>query len=236
MGNRKVIFFDCMETLIDMHELPGDEEYALWALEGSGAEQYWNSKIEFIDQFRFMRQVFKERTPLHREYDIYERFRLVVQHRLGEVQNEAEEIVQKLVSNYWRNYRKRCYVSNEVTDALSFLAERYKMGVVSNFIVKDGIEELLHILGIQRFFKFLVTSVDEGWRKPHPAIYQSALLKAETEANHALFIGDDFLNDYIAPRQLGFTALFYDKKVAHTQINHRFTHFSELKDLVVKIF
>jgi len=53
--SRSFIFFDCMETLIDMYDLPGEREYALWAYDGSGVEIYWNNAEKFISEFLSMR-------------------------------------------------------------------------------------------------------------------------------------------------------------------------------------
>lgn len=44
----KYIFFDCMETLIDLHELPSRSDYARWAFQGSGVEGYWRDFEDFL--------------------------------------------------------------------------------------------------------------------------------------------------------------------------------------------
>jgi putative hydrolase of the HAD superfamily len=42
------IFFDCMETLIDLHKLPVAEDYAMWAYRGSGVESLWQDFDSFF--------------------------------------------------------------------------------------------------------------------------------------------------------------------------------------------
>lgn len=234
MTSDKVIIFDCMETLIDMVELPGDKEYAFWAFEGSGVENYWEGFEEFHSSFQTMRSTLKERTPHHKEYDIRERYRFMIENKIGKDRiRETNTMVEKLLSNYWSSYKKRCYVSLEVIDTLREIFTKYKLGVISNFLVKDGVEELLKTNGIESFFDFVITSVNEGWRKPHPNIYYSALEKAGVSAESVLFIGDDYINDFITPRQLGCQALLYDRNNAHPEIDLSFSHFEELPQLLI---
>lgn len=229
----KVIIFDCMETLIDMHELPGEREYALWAYEGSGVEYYWEGFEEFYGSFQIMRKTFRERTPYHKEYDIRERYRFMIDNKIGNGRTEeANLIIKKLLRNYWNTYKDRCFVSSDVIHALKRISLKYKLGVISNFLVKDGIEELLKRYGIESYFGFVVTSVKMGWRKPHPIIYQTSLERARATVDEVLFIGDDYINDYITPRQLGCQALLYDRNNVHPEIDSSFSCFGQLPQIL----
>lgn len=234
MRAKSVIFFDCMETLIDMYELPGEREYALWAFEGSGVEGYWKEFSEFLQDFLAVRRMLKEGFPQHKEYDIEYRFRLVVEKKTGKGnEKEIRAIVDRLVSNYWYKYKKLCYVSKEVTDTIIFLHNKgYKMGVVSNFLIKGGVQEILSLHGLDKYLHFVVTSVDEGWRKPHPNIYERALIKAGVAAKESIFIGDDYLNDYVAPKKLGFASLLFDKDGSYPQVDNRIQSFKELRRIL----
>ena len=235
MPRYKAIIFDCMETLIDMLEIPGEREYALWAYQGSGVEHYWIDFQEFYEDFLKMRQILKNRTPLLKEYDIQTRFKLIIDKKLGNRKGKEEErdwIAGKLFENYWTIYRDKCYVSKEVKATLAFLSKKYKLGLVSNFLVSNGIEELLIDNEIDNFFDFVVTSVNEGWRKPHPNIYKAALSRAGVSAAEVVFIGDDYINDFITPKQLGYQVILYDRKKAYPQLKWRFNSFVELKSIL----
>ena len=102
------------------------------------------------------------------------------------------------------------------------------MGVVSNFMIMGGIEEMLEMHGIREYFEFVVTSVEEGWRKPHPAIYSKALEYAGVTPEEVIFVGDDFLNDYTTPFELGMTPYFLDRYGRKTGLENRITSFHEL--------
>lgn len=235
MSNEKVILFDCMETLIELYELPGEKEYALWAYEDSGMEKTWNGFDEFLEHFCLIRRMLKEKYPHHKEYDIRQRYRLIIEEKMGREEQSISDILEKLIDNYWNRYKKNCFVKQDVVDVLGALAKIYRMGVVSNFIVIDGVEELLRDHRIDCFFDFVVTSVLEGWRKPHPVIYNAALKMAGVEAKNAIFIGDDFINDFLTPKKMGFKALLYDKKAIYPDIKERFTQFEDLPEQISRL-
>ena len=48
MNNFDYIFFDCMETLVDLQKLPTVRDYAEWAYKGSGVEELWEDFDEFF--------------------------------------------------------------------------------------------------------------------------------------------------------------------------------------------
>ncbi|NLI91688.1 MAG: HAD family hydrolase [Peptococcaceae bacterium] len=235
MSDRKLLLFDCMETLIDMVEIPGEKEYALWAFEGSGVENCWQGQNHFREHYQATRKKLRETPPFDKEYSIYERFKMIVEITQGKDKDKkTEEIVTKLVSNYWAKYKAKCFVKNEVRDTLDKLSKQHDLGVVSNFIVEQGVEELLAEFGLQKYFRFVVTSVSQGWRKPHPLIYQAALSAAQAAAsNHVIFIGDDYINDYITPRKLGMGSLLYDPTQKYLQINDRITSFIEIPEKIL---
>ncbi|NLP44512.1 MAG: HAD family hydrolase [Peptococcaceae bacterium] len=230
MSNR-FIFFDCMETLIDMTEIPDQRMYALWAFKESGVEKYWDSVEEFMADYLFMRKYLKHKEPFHKEYSLEERLKIVVERKLGS-QDPAHnrEIVNRLTSSFWNKYVERCYVDPEIKLALNYLQKKgYNMAVISNFLVVGGIQQLLALLNIDHYFQFVLTSVEEGWRKPHPNIYNSGLVRAQCNAQDVVFIGDDYKNDYLAPQELGFKAILYDKQKLYPDAQ-RIVSFKEIED------
>lgn len=233
MAKDRVIFFDCMETLIDMYKIPGVREYADWTYHGSGVEQYWQGFAEFHEHFAAVRKMIREKEPLHKEYDIQKRYRLIIEKKYGlKDRQKTDWITEKLVARYWQNYKEKCYVDQEVIRVLDILKPKYRLGVISNFLVRGGVEELLALNGLNSYFSFVVSSVDAGWRKPHHLIYQAALKKAGVPPEELVFIGDDYVNDYLTPRQLGFASLLYDRDEIYPSIKWRFRNFSELPQVL----
>lgn len=233
MQNKKTILLDCMETLIDLHHLPTLQDYAAWAYCGSGAEELWKDFDEFFRYYISAKQELSERLPQHAEYEMKERFQLLVRLSLpGLPWKAVESTTELLYNNYWRNYRAECFVREDVRTVVPELKKQFRLGVVSNFMIMGGIEELLESHGLLQHFEFVVTSVAEGWRKPHRSIYSKALELADTTPNQIVFVGDDVTNDYEAPLKLGLQAICLDRENRHQDVAVRVKDFYELLDIV----
>ena len=223
------IFFDCMETLIDLHKLPATEDYAMWAYNGSGVESLWDGFDSFFDFHIAARRDLEASLPPHSEFELRGQFFRILQLSAPQLSKlQMETAADMLYKNYWSNYKAGCYVKDEVASTLESLSGFYRMGVVSNFKVMGGIEELLEVLGIMKYFSFVVTSVATGKKKPHPDIYSEAIRLSGVPADRIMFAGDDYINDYVTPVSLGMRAAYYDKNGRHPEAKPRFTDFTEL--------
>ncbi len=233
--NKKWLFFDCMETLVDLTELPKLKDYAYWAFDGSGVEGLWNSFDDFFENYINARQSIAQEIPQDEEYEMHERMKRIVQLSFEDKQGIAvNKISQMLYINYWKNYKSKCYVKKEVKSALELLGKKYRLAVVSNFMVMDGIEELLIENEIYDYFNFIVTSIKTGWRKPNINIYNEATKKARAKTGDITFIGDDYINDFITPRKIGMRSLLLDRNRQHTELGERVDNFEQLKWILNK--
>jgi putative hydrolase of the HAD superfamily len=219
-----------METIVDMTQLPTRRDYAFWAYSGSGAECLWKNFEEFFDEYRFAAESIESKLPQYKEYSMTERFRFMLD-RIN-TKGNREDLLDRIHQNYWKNYSKRCYVEDETIELLEHLSNKYKMGVVSNFMVDGGIEDLLNRTGIMDYFQFVVTSVKNGWRKPHRNIYDEAIKMADVSPQEICFAGDDYVCDYEGPGKLGMKSFLYDRNIKHPDISHRVTRLIELKKLL----
>lgn len=230
------IFFDCMETLVDLHKLPTMRDYATWAYKGSGVEEFWDDFDEFLRCYLLAKQDLSSRLPELADYEMLGRFLNITKLSHPDMPHKVMESTARILyKNYWNNYKAGSYVKEDVLQALPQLIKQYKMGVVSNFMVLGGIEELLELHDIKKYFEFVVTSVAEGWRKPHPAIYKKALQQADVAPERVLFVGDDFVNDYTAPSELGMTPFYLDRYDSHPELERRAVSFIELQEMLLGI-
>lgn len=230
------IFFDCMETLIDLRRLPTLRDYAGWAYKGSGVEGFWKDFDEFFRYYLLAKQELTTMLPEHADYEMRGRFLHLVQLSLPKLSHEAEtSTASVLYNNYWRNYKAATYIWEDVKLILPELGKQFKMGVVSNFMVMGGIEELLELHGIKEYFDFVVTSVAEGWRKPHRLIYQNALKYAGVVPEQVIFVGDDYINDYATPYELGMRPVYLDRYDRRPELEIRIRDFYGLPKLLAAI-
>jgi putative hydrolase of the HAD superfamily len=57
--------------------------------------------------------------------------------------------------------------------------------------------------GLAGYIDVFVTSVQAGYRKTHPRIYQTTLERAGFGADEAVFIGDSLRTDVLGPQRVG---------------------------------
>lgn len=109
-----------------------------------------------------------------------------------------------------------CYPSGTL-DVLRQLGDRFTLAVVSNTHDVDLVQTHLRAMGADHFFTTVITSIDVGRRKPHPAIYQAALDALDISPADALFVGDTYLADYVGPERLGIRSFLIDPD-SHAQV------------------
>lgn len=125
---------------------------------------------------------------------------------------------------FWRNLTRRWYCefgvdeswvepSREVAAELMFDASgRYfrlfpdvldclgrlermglKLAVVSNW--DYTLHPILESLGLSGRFECVLASLEEGWEKPDPRLFDACLNRTGTAAKHAVHVGDDMTDD-----------------------------------------
>jgi HAD superfamily hydrolase (TIGR01509 family) len=88
----------------------------------------------------------------------------------------------------------------------------YAVGVVTNSIFPGHLLRTnLTRLGIAGYIDSLVTSVDVGFGKPHPAPYQRALAELDLAPHEAIFIGDREETDIAGARAAGMRAVLLER-------------------------
>ncbi len=224
-----------METVVDMETLPGQKDYASWAFFGSGTENHWNDFDTFADDFIRAGEFLNKTLPKHKESATGDRLRLACSMNKTIADQEIDKIVEKLNSRYCEQYYSKCIVHEDVFEVLPELSKNYKLGIVSNFKIENGIETILDKFNLKSHFDFIVTSIKTGWRKPHTEIYKAAIDLAHCPTEKMLFLGDDFENDVEAPSALGMKTLLLDRRNRYRNKanNHSINNFIELQDALL---
>jgi putative hydrolase of the HAD superfamily len=89
----------------------------------------------------------------------------------------------------------------EVSEVLVRLAERYELGIISNF---DGrLRTVLDELKLTPLFRSVVISSEVGVDKPDPWIFEEALRQAGVQAHEALHVGDEPAADWEGAEKAG---------------------------------
>ena len=111
-------------------------------------------------------------------------------------------------------FRERAswHVFPDVAPALARLAEAgIRRAVISNWVWEAP--ELLHDLDLAAWFEALVISDRVGYNKPHPGIFEAALVRTGVAPAEALHVGDSFRNDVLGARAVGIATVLLARGV-----------------------
>jgi putative hydrolase of the HAD superfamily len=96
---------------------------------------------------------------------------------------------------------------NEMLDALS---ANYTLVLVSNTHHAKLVQDHLRNSGMERYFDYVITSVEHGRRKPSRSIFEHALLSSNGLKEAVLFVGDSYVLDYQGALAAGIPSLLID--------------------------
>lgn len=115
---------------------------------------------------------------------------------------------------------------------LADVGRTHRLAVVTNTHAPDLVPAHLRRMGLDGAFDAVVTSVEVGWRKPHPAIYAAALGRAGVDPSRCVFVGDTRAPDYLGPRAAGMAARLIDPMDATPPTSRQPTASATVLDLV----
>lgn len=112
---------------------------------------------------------------------------------------------EEAVNEYglWRKLRPEL----ELT-LLELLRRKYILAVISN---SDGrLARRFSLLGLQKYFSFILDSADVGMEKPDPRLFHMALEMSGIKPAESIYVGDLCSVDVLASRRVGMHGVLYD--------------------------
>ncbi len=208
MSHIRHLFFDFFGTLvtypssfIGLHE--HDDSWQM--LHDAGLSLSYDT---FIDNFIETRQQLESWGRLHlSEYSMAE---LVDQFCDKYLPQSTPTLRNAFLLRYLEEWSQSVHHPLEVTAMLKRLHGHYSLSIISNCHHKPLVEEHLEKLGVTELLDDVMTSVEFGQRKPHPAIFNTAMQRLEKAPQECLFIGDSYLPDYLGPNDAGMTSWLID--------------------------
>lgn len=92
----------------------------------------------------------------------------------------------------------------------------YKLGVVSNFAIPEGVHHLLQTNQISSLFETVIVSGAVNRRKPHPEIFKTALQSIGLNSSETIFVGDTADADVAGAHGVGMKAVYIKRRVEQT--------------------
>lgn len=86
---------------------------------------------------------------------------------------------------------------------LKRLSKHYRLALISNTHYPPMAHAILDTMALTGLFEVVTLSVEVGWAKPHPLIFEHTLEKLGLNAEQAIYIGDSYERDYKGARSVG---------------------------------
>jgi FMN phosphatase YigB (HAD superfamily) len=111
---------------------------------------------------------------------------------------EDDTLVDRVAKAFVEHARRTVHRNGPL---LSALAQRYRLGIVSNFY--GNLATVAHDCGVDHLFGVIADSSRIGYSKPDPRIFHAALTALGTTAAAAVFVGDSRPRDMAGARGVG---------------------------------
>lgn len=207
MDNIKHIFFDLDHTLWDF------DKNSKEALSEIFESMNLGGRIESFDRFmKKYRQINKKYWDLYRQNKVSK-----VQVRTGRFEDtlkffKFEDFIDRgkeLGDAYVALSPTKTHLFADTHEVLSKLKQKYQLHIITN-----GFVEVQHIKlnnsNLAQYFNVVVCSEETGFKKPHKAVFNIALDKAEALASESIMIGDSKLADVHGGLKAGMDAIWFN--------------------------
>ncbi len=228
MKKYKHIFFDLDHTLWDFKtnsRLTLSEIYNEFELVNQGVLEESNF-IEIYEKYNHKMWADYRNGKMSKETLRVERFRQSLSH-LGV---KDKKLSLDIGEYYVANSPLKTTLFPGSIEVLTTLKSKYVLHIITN-----GFEEIqgikMYESRLTQFFDEVITSEQAGTKKPHPAIFNFSLKKANAVAHESLMVGDNQLVDIEGAKKAGMDGVFFNPENEETIINPTY-EVQELKQLL----
>lgn len=135
--------------------------------------------------------------------------------RLGVDAIEQPLLAEELTRIHMKGVRDATSAPASRIAAVHRLADKYRLGLLSNFDDSKTGWEIMADTGVQDRFEAIIISADLALRKPNPKIFQRILEMLNLSAHEVLFVGDTPHHDVIGAKSVGMYAAWIDRHASN---------------------
>jgi putative hydrolase of the HAD superfamily len=206
----KAVFFDLYQTLV-CYEPPREEVQArvLRELGIEVAPEALLYPIVAADEFIYQEHA---RLPIRKRNDeekkaLWGQYQAIVLKEAGI--EPGKELIRGILGRM-QQVKFELALFDDVLPALTELKNKgLILGLISN--VDNDIAPVLSRLGLKPLLRVVVTSLDAGYNKPKPEIFQEAARLASVQPREAIYVGDQYQIDVIGASQTGMRGILLDR-------------------------
>jgi putative hydrolase of the HAD superfamily len=206
----KAIFFDLYYTLVRYE--PPQEELEADALKEFGINtdpDVFNKPMVVANEFIYQEIARRPLSKRSREETIalYAQFQRIV---LKEAGIEPDEKLVLGMLGKMQQFKTKLVLFDDVIPTLSNLKSRgLILGLISN--VERDLTVTMNELGLPSWLDIVVTSLDAGFNKPQPEIFEEAMRRAGVQPSQAMYVGDQYQVDCVGADRAGMKGILLDR-------------------------
>lgn len=194
------VLFDFFGTLVDYTHGRTDQDFSAThqLMRANGIEIAID---EMVRQFDLIFQELETRSKqAGQEFSMHDAVGRFLE---GVRLSPAPGFEDSLVETYLNDWAQHVVFLPGLDRYLQSLAREYRLGIITNTHHAPLIHDLMAQMNVDRCFEIVVTSVEHGRPKPHPAIFEHTLEALALTASDAVYVGDSFEADYQGARRAG---------------------------------
>lgn len=206
----KAVFFDLYNTLAHFDPLREDLQQQVCARYGISVEKD-GILAGYVNADDFMS---RENAKFHiAKRTKYEQWEFFAEYERLILRGAGVEAPLQLAGEIFQAIRTIPYHLALYEDALPCINTLKSRGLVVGMIsnIYSDLNRTCTRLGLADVLHFWVTSKEAASEKPHPAIFQLALAKAEVQPHEAIHVGDQYYSDVTGARGVGITPVLIDR-------------------------
>jgi HAD superfamily hydrolase (TIGR01662 family) len=124
----------------------------------------------------------------------------------------SEEQIRQSVGAFFFEYEEHWRLGDDTLKTLEALKKRgFRLGIISNASDREDVRVLMKKGSLEPFFEHVIVSAEEGFRKPHPKIFQKGLKLFRITPEHCAMIGDTLSADILGANQLGMFSIWINR-------------------------
>ena len=206
----EAVFFDLYHTLVRYEPL--QEELEAKALKGFGINtnpEVFNRPMVMANEFIYQEIA---RCPLSQRSKeetiaLYMQYQRIV---LREAGIEADEKLVLAMLGKMQQFKMKLVLFDDVAPTLNDLKGRgLILGLISN--VERDLTATINELGLPSWLDIVVTSLDAGFNKPQPEIFEEAMRRAAVQPSEAMYVGDQYQVDCVGANHAGMKGILLDR-------------------------
>lgn len=141
----------------------------------------------------------------------------------------TDTTINSLADDYIEYLPNNNNLLEDSVKVLDYLSQTYRLHIITN-----GFEEVQHRKmknsGILEYFDSITTSEEAGVKKPHPEIFEKAIIKSNARPQNSVMIGDNLEADIIGAYKFGLNVIFLNSEKNVDQ--NEFPQIQKLKELL----